>query len=142
VAKHIFHKCISGWLAVEQRAAVVLVTHQRQFMPNVDRIVLMDGGDVVNRKRRQEALEANFKKIRTAVKEQVRKVRNKKIGMGDVVLMKIEVEKENKVKAEAREAVIKKKYFFVLLCFSCHVLSAFSSLFQCASFLFLKLNNE
>lgn len=81
VAKHIFFKCILGWLAQEQRAAVVLVTHQRQFMPNVDRIVLMDGGVMV--KKRQTVLQANFKKIRTDVRMK------RKIGFSNVVLDKM-----------------------------------------------------
>jgi hypothetical protein len=49
---------------VQQGAAVILVTHQRQFMPNVDRIVLMDGGDVKLRKHRQSILKVNNEKIK------------------------------------------------------------------------------
>lgn len=102
VAKHIFFKCILGYLAQEQRAAVILVTHQRQFMPNVDRVVLMDGGDLVHFKKRQAALQANFKKIRVSVRMR------RKIGFSNVVLDKMKasnIGQHDEVKPEDEEVI-------------------------------------
>eukprot|EP01065_Artemidia_motanka_P052517 TRINITY_DN9507_c1_g1_i1.p1 TRINITY_DN9507_c1_g1~~TRINITY_DN9507_c1_g1_i1.p1 ORF type:complete len:1265 (+),score=386.40 TRINITY_DN9507_c1_g1_i1:95-3889(+) len=44
VGKHIFQKCIMGALAGKTR---VLVTHQLQYLPHADRIVVLDEGRVV-----------------------------------------------------------------------------------------------
>ena len=41
VAASLFHGCVRKWLTAECRAAVVLVTHQRQFMRFADRLVLL-----------------------------------------------------------------------------------------------------
>ena len=42
VARALFDRCIKRWLAIENRAAVVLVTHQRQFMASADVVAVMD----------------------------------------------------------------------------------------------------
>ena len=41
VAKHLFNAAIVGWLATTNRAAVVLVTHQRQFLKFADKVLLL-----------------------------------------------------------------------------------------------------
>ncbi|KAH8258986.1 hypothetical protein KR038_000987, partial [Drosophila bunnanda] len=43
VAKHLFEKCMRGYL---RDRTVVLITHQRQFLQRVDKIVIMDKGQV------------------------------------------------------------------------------------------------
>ncbi|KAH8258985.1 hypothetical protein KR038_000986, partial [Drosophila bunnanda] len=43
VAKHLFEKCIRGYL---RDRTVVLITHQRQFLQRVDKIVIMEKGQV------------------------------------------------------------------------------------------------
>lgn len=45
VAKHIYNECIRGFL---KNKAVVLVTHQTQYINNVDHIILMDTGRIVS----------------------------------------------------------------------------------------------
>jgi ABC-type multidrug transport system fused ATPase/permease subunit len=47
VADHIFNKCIQQWLCQDQKAAVILVSHQLQFLPNATRIVLMELGSEI-----------------------------------------------------------------------------------------------
>ena len=42
VAKHLFSHCIKGWLVEECKCAVVLVTHQRQFLKAAHRVVLLE----------------------------------------------------------------------------------------------------
>ena len=42
VAKHLFLHCIKGWLVEECKCAVVLVTHQRQFLKAAHRVVLLE----------------------------------------------------------------------------------------------------
>ncbi|XP_059049388.1 probable multidrug resistance-associated protein lethal(2)03659 isoform X2 [Achroia grisella] len=44
VAKHIFEKCIKGYL---EEKTVILVTHQLQFIKSVDQIIIMDKGKVI-----------------------------------------------------------------------------------------------
>lgn len=45
VAKHIFNECICGFL---KNKAVLLVTHQTQFIKNADYVVVMDGGRIIS----------------------------------------------------------------------------------------------
>jgi ABC-type transport system involved in cytochrome bd biosynthesis fused ATPase/permease subunit len=42
VGKHIFKECITGSLAKKTR---ILVTHQLQYLPFMDQIIVMDKGD-------------------------------------------------------------------------------------------------
>lgn len=43
VGKHLFEKCLMGFL---HRKTRILVTHQLQFLPSVDRIFVLDGGKI------------------------------------------------------------------------------------------------
>lgn len=44
VGKHLFEECIRGFLQHKTR---ILVTHQLQFLPLVDRVIVMDAGRIV-----------------------------------------------------------------------------------------------
>ncbi|KAJ6238429.1 multidrug-resistance like protein [Anaeramoeba flamelloides] len=45
VGKHIFHKCIKGELL--QNKTIVLVTHQLQYLPFADQLIIIDSGKVI-----------------------------------------------------------------------------------------------
>lgn len=45
VGKHIFKECIVGALAKKTR---ILVTHQLQYLPFVDEIIIMEKGELTN----------------------------------------------------------------------------------------------
>ena len=45
VSQHLFESCIKRWLTEENGCAVVLVTHQRQFLHSANKIVLLQGND-------------------------------------------------------------------------------------------------
>jgi len=46
VARILFDKCI-GPNGLMRKATRILVTHQRQFFPLCDRVILMDGGRII-----------------------------------------------------------------------------------------------
>ncbi|KAI5642314.1 ABC transporter domain-containing protein [Phthorimaea operculella] len=70
VAKHIFEKCIKKYL---EKKTVILVTHQLQFIKQVDQIIIMDKGNMLA-EGEFEALSAQELEIIQLIKEKTREV--------------------------------------------------------------------
>ena len=48
VSRHLFSKCIKGYLAEERKKAVILVSHQLQYMDQVDKVLWLSAtGEVL-----------------------------------------------------------------------------------------------
>lgn len=57
VGRHIFNQCINGYLKEKSR---ILVTHQLQFLPQVNRIIILDQGEAVGIGTFEELLESGI----------------------------------------------------------------------------------